>query len=116
MTHPQDNYEQDEPLSAEAEAVMAKARRRAGLSMLIMMLGFMTIAIVVVYRLSTMGSGIEQRYALEEVVIPAGAEVVSAQVQDGLVTVVYIFEGGQTLRIFDGKSGELVREIPVVER
>src|SRR5690554_3125421 len=31
MTHPQDDYEKDEPLSAEAEAVMAKVRRRAGL-------------------------------------------------------------------------------------
>lgn len=93
---------------------MAKARRRAGLSMLVMLAGFMTIVLVVVYRLATMSSDVASEYGLEAVALPAGAQVVATQVQDGLVTVTYSAQEGQGIRIFDGETGELVREIAVI--
>jgi predicted nucleic acid-binding Zn ribbon protein len=114
MTDPQTNFDKDEPLSPEAEAVMAKARRRAGLSMLVMMVGFMAVVLVVVYRLATMGGGVAEQYALEAIALPAGAQVISTQVQDGLVTVTYNGEAGQAIRIYDGANGELLREIAVI--
>jgi predicted nucleic acid-binding Zn ribbon protein len=114
MTDPQTKFEKDEPLSPEAEAVMAKARRRAGLSMLVMMVGFMAVVLAVVYRLATMGGDVTDQYALQSIALPEGAQVISAQVQDGLVTVTYGAEGGQAIRIFDGETGEMVREIAVV--
>lgn len=93
---------------------MARARRRAGISVLIMLIGFMAIAGVIVYRLSAMSSGAEARYAVESVAVPAGAEVIAAEVRDGLVSVTYRSAGQVAIRIYDGKSGELVREIAVV--
>src|SRR5690606_34606281 len=93
MPQSQTDTDKDEPLSPEALEILAKARRRAGLSMLVMMVGFMAIAVVVVYRLATMGSDPAQRYGLETVALPAGAEVISSQVQDGLVTVTYEADG-----------------------
>ncbi len=92
---------------------MAKARRRAGLSMLVMMVGFMAVVLVVVYRLATMGGGVAEQYALEAIALPEGAQVISTQVQDGLVTVSYDAQTGQAIRIFDGASGQLMREIAV---
>ncbi|SEA36138.1 hypothetical protein SAMN05428936_103168 [Pelagibacterium halotolerans] len=93
---------------------MAKARRRAGLSMLVMMVGFMAVVLAVVYRLATMGNDVTDRYALQLIALPEGAQVISAQVQDGLVTVTYGAQSGQAIRIFDGETGEMVREISVV--
>lgn len=93
---------------------MAKARRRAGISMLIMLIGFMAVVLVVVYRLSTLGSSADAAYQLESISIPAGAELVSAQAEGGMLTVTYRQGETATIRIHDGKTGEIVREIAVV--
>ena len=93
---------------------MAKARRRAGISVLIMLIGFMTIAGVIVYRLSGMTSGSEARYGMESASVPAGADVLSAVASEGMLTLTYRDDNGVSIRIFDGASGELVREIAVV--
>lgn len=82
--------------------------------MLILLVGFMAVAAAVVYRLSTMTPAPGTGYVLESVSIPAGAEVVSAQAQDGLVTVTYRQGEATAIRIYDGESGEVVREIAVV--
>lgn len=93
---------------------MAKARRRAGISVLIMLIGFMTIAGVIVYRLSTMSSADDARYATETIVAPAGAEIISAHAQDGTVTLTYRQDTVTTIRIYDGRSGAVIGEIMVV--
>lgn len=81
--------------------------------MLVMLIGFMAVVLVVVYRLVGMGGDSTERYALEAIALPAGAQVISAQVQEGLLTVTYAAETGQAIRIFDGETGELVREIAI---
>ncbi|MCD7060422.1 DUF6476 family protein [Pelagibacterium xiamenense] len=113
MRNPDVEDEDDKPLSPEGEAIMAKARRRAAISMLIMLIGFMAIAGVVVYRLATLNVDPAAEFALETVSVPAGAEVVSSAVQDGLVTVTYVLDGTTTIRLFDGETGDIVREIAV---
>ncbi|WP_127142399.1 DUF6476 family protein [Pelagibacterium montanilacus] len=114
MSHSHPEPDGDQPYSPEALKIMAKARRRAGFSVLIMLIGFMAIAGVVVYRLSTMESGAETRYALETVSIPEGAEVVSVQTQDGLVTVTYAVDGTTGFRIFEGSDGTMIGDVAVV--
>jgi predicted nucleic acid-binding Zn ribbon protein len=114
MTQPQADFDKDEPLSPEAEAVMAKARRRAAISMLVMLIGFMAIVLVVVYRLVTMGSDVSERYGLQSIALPAGAQVIAAQAQDGLLTVTYATDDTQAIRIFDGTTGEMVQEIAII--
>ncbi len=81
--------------------------------MLVMLLGFMAIVLVVVYRLVTMSSDGSELYALASVALPAGAEVIAAQAQDGLLTITYAAEGAQAIRIFDGETGDMVREIAI---
>ncbi len=46
--------------------------------------------------------------------IPAGAEIISAVAADGQLTVTYKSGPMTSVRIFDGKTGEMVREIPVL--
>ncbi len=46
--------------------------------------------------------------------IPSGAEVISAVAADGKVTLTYKAGLMTSVRVFDGKSGEMIREIPVV--
>lgn len=106
--------ETEAPLEGEALAIINRARRRAAISMLILLMGFMTIAGVVVYRLSTMTSNPGAAFALDSVSVPAGAEVISATAQGGLVTVTYRLEGDTAIRLYDGESGEMVGEIAVV--
>lgn len=115
MSHPEPNSQNaEQPYSEEALKIMAKARRRAGFSVLIMLIGFMTIALVVVYRLSTMGSDIDTRYAAQSIALPAGATVISSQVADGIVTVTYATGEDTAIRLFDGESGELINEIAIL--
>ena len=108
--------DEDEPLSAEAQGVMDKARRRAAISMVLMLIGFMAIAIVVVYRLATMSEAPAGQYTLEALALPAGATVIATQLGDGLVTVTYELAGVTAIRLFDGEDGALIREIAVVSQ
>ncbi|WP_404402494.1 DUF6476 family protein [Pelagibacterium halotolerans] len=114
MRNPEVEDEDDKPLSPEGEAIMAKARRRAAFSMLIMLIGFMAIAGVVVYRLAAMSVDPAAEYVLDAVPVPADAEVVSSAVQDGLVVVTYVRNGATMIRLYDGETGDIVREIAVV--
>lgn len=93
---------------------MARVRRRAAFSMIIMLIGFMAVVLVVVYRLVSMGDDVADQFALQEISLPSGAQIVSAQAQDGVLTITYTADGAQGIRIFDGETGELVREIAVV--
>jgi hypothetical protein len=106
--------ETEAPLEGEALKIINKARRRAAISMLILLIGFMAVAGVVVYRLSTMAPNPGGAYALESVSVPAGAEVISAQAQDGLVTVTFRLGDAVTIRVVNGADGEILRDIAVV--
>jgi hypothetical protein len=46
--------------------------------------------------------------------VPAGAEIVSATAADGLITLTYRVGAMTSVRLFDGRSGELLREVPIV--
>src|SRR5690606_23133732 len=98
----------DEPLSPEALAMFAKARRSFGISIGILLLGFMAIGIALVYRV--MRDAPPPTMA-ESVVLPPGADVVSAMVSDGALNVTYVVDGVTTLALFDPASGELVRVV-----
>src|SRR5690606_7730000 len=106
--------DEDEPLSAEAQGVMDRARRRAAISMVLMLIGFMAIAIVVVYRLATMSEAPAGQYTLEALARPAGETGIATRLGDGLVTVTDVLAGATAIRLFDGADGALIREIAVV--
>jgi hypothetical protein len=106
----------DAPLTPETRAVIARARRSFMLSVGILLVGLLAVGAAIVYKLSSeSGSApVATDYALAAVKLPAGADVVSAVAADGRLTVTFKSAGNTAIRIFDGKTGEMLREIPVV--
>lgn len=115
MSNP-NNTEETPELSPEARAVIGRAKRSFLVSIGLLLVGFLAIAGALIYR-STQGnssapSGAD--YVIASLRIPAGAEIVSAVAADGRLTVTYRAGPLTSVRIFDGRSGEMIREIPVV--
>ncbi|MGN6158376.1 MAG: hypothetical protein ACTHNL_09795 [Devosia sp.] len=103
-------------LTPDARALIARARRSFMLSVGILLVGLLAVGGVIVYKLSsdTGPAPVTADYALAAVKLPAGADVVSAVAADGRLTVTFKTAGNTAIRIFDGKTGEMLREIPVV--
>jgi hypothetical protein len=103
----------DAKISPEAAAAFGKARRSFGFSIGIMLLGFMAVGFALVYRLNRDSPPPPQTAA---VLVPDGAEVVSALSSDGTIQVTYSVGGSVSLAIFDAGTGELVRTIEIGRR
>lgn len=103
-------------MSPEARAIIGRARRSFLFSIGLLIVGFIAIAGALVYRASQGGDSqpTGADYVIAAMKIPAGAEIISAVAADGQVTVTYKAGPLTSVRIFDGKSGEMVREIPIV--
>ena len=91
---------------------MAKARRSFAISIGVLLLGFMAIGFALVYR--AMRDTPPPALA-ESVVLPPGAEVVSALVSEGAINVTYTVDGVTTLALFDQGTGELTRAVVLGE-
>lgn len=81
-----------------------------------MVLGLIALGGAVVYRVSQSSSPAQPagEYVIAALNVPDGAEIVSAVAADGKVTLTYRLGSMTSVRIFDGKTGALLREIPVV--
>ncbi len=82
-------------------------------------MGFLAIGGALIFRSVNMGTGgggssTGADYVIASLKIPSGAEVVSAVAADGKVTLTYRTGLMTSVRIFDGKTGEMIREIPVL--
>src|SRR5690606_14352083 len=102
----------DEPLSPEALAMFSKARRSFGISIGILLLGFMAIGFALVYRVMR---DAPPPAVAESVMLPAGAEVVSAVLNEGAIQVTYRLDGATHLMLFDQASGEMTRQVTLGE-
>ncbi len=80
----------------------------------LLVVGLIAIGGALVYRTSQSSGKAGSDYVIAALKIPDGGEVVSAVAADGQVTVTYRLGPMTSVRIFDGKSGDLIREIPVV--
>lgn len=100
----------DEPLSPEALAALSKARRSFGISIGILLLGFMAIGFALVYRVLR---DAPPPAVAEAVVLPAGASVLSALVNDRAINVTYTLDGVTTLALFNQSTGELISEVVI---
>jgi hypothetical protein len=115
MSDPQDKDQTTAPeLTPESRAVLNRARKSFMVSVGLLVLGLMAIGGAVVYRTSQADTKAGGDYVIAALKIPAGGEVVSAVAADGRVTVTYRLGPLTSVRIFDGRSGELIREVPVV--
>jgi hypothetical protein len=112
MSDPQNPAPQldDKPLSPEAQAMLGKARRSFGISIGILLLGFMAIGFALVYRV--MRDAPPPALAAA-VTVPVGAQVVSAVVSEGTINVTYVVDGTTTLALFDQATGTLQRSVVI---
>ncbi|RYE08006.1 MAG: hypothetical protein EOP22_15495 [Hyphomicrobiales bacterium] len=104
-------------LTPEARAIIARARKSFMVTMGLLLVGFLAIGGALIYRSANTGgggAGAGAEYVIASLKIPPGAEVVSAVAADGKVTLTYKSGLMTSVRIFDGKTGEMIREIPVV--
>lgn len=113
MSDPQNNAETPE-LTPEARAILGRARKSFMVSMGLLVLGLIAVGGALVYRASQSDTKSGGDYVIAMMRIPPGGDVVSAVAADGKVTVTYKVGAMTSVRIFDGKSGEMVREIPIV--
>lgn len=98
--------------------IIGRARKSFLFSIGLLIVGFIVVGGALVYRASQ-GSGgpapvSGAAYAIASVKLPAGAEIVSAAADGGLVTITYRIGATTSIRILDGRTGDIVREIPVV--
>jgi streptogramin lyase len=113
MTQPSSS---DAPLPPETRALLARARRSFMFTIGLLILGVIAVGAAVVYKSSSpvsSGSSGNGDYSLATVKVPAGAEVIAAVAADGRLTVTYRSGQATSIRIFDGKTGEMLREVPV---
>jgi hypothetical protein len=103
-------------LSPEAKSIIGRARKSFMFSIGLLIIGLLAIGGAIVFR-SVQGNGSSPsgaNYVIASMKIPAGAEIVSAVAADGQLTVTYKAGAMTSVRIFDGKTGEMLREIPVL--
>ena len=101
-------------LTPEARAIIGRARRSFLFSIGLLIVGFIAIGAALVYRASQSSGATGADYVIAALKVPEGAEIVSAVAADGQLTVTYKLGPMTSVRIFDGKSGDMLREIPVV--
>ena len=94
--------------------MLTRARKSFFISIGLLLLGLMAIGGAVVYRTSQSSPAASGEYVIAALTIPAGGQVISAVAADGRVTVTYQLGAMTSVRIYDGKSGEMLTEIPVV--
>ena len=81
------------------------------------MVGLLAVGGAIVYKSTQGGSAPASSgtdYAIAAMKIPKDAVVISAVAADGKLTVTYKTGLMTSVRIFDGKTGEMIREIPVL--
>jgi hypothetical protein len=102
-------------MTPEARAIIGRARKSFVFSIGLLLVGFIAIGGALVYRASRDdGNASGGAYSAAAVKIPHGAEVVSAVAAGGQISVTYRNGSAASLRVFDGKTGAIIREIPVV--
>jgi len=100
----------DAPLTPEALAMLGKARRSFGISIGILLLGFMAIGFALVYRVMR---DAPPPPVAEAVTLPAGAVIIGASVNEGAINVTYTIDGVTTLSLFNQETGELTRSVTI---
>lgn len=106
----------DAALTPEARALIGRARRSFLFSIGLLIAGLIAVGGAIVYKSSqstgSVSSG-SSDYMLAAIKIPQGAELISAVAADGKLTVTFRNGTTTSVRIIDGRSGEMLREVPV---
>lgn len=94
--------------------MIARARRSFGFSIGLLLLGFVAVALALVYRTGGGDESADQTYVAGVLAVPSGAEVISAVPSEGMISVAYTLDGVTKLRLIDGTTGAIIRDIDFV--
>jgi hypothetical protein len=107
-------------MSPESAAIIARARKSFMFTIGLLILGFIVIGGALVYR-ATRDAGTPApaatgttAYSAAAVKIPSGATIISAVASGGDISVTYKNGSATSMRVFDGTTGAILREIPIV--
>ncbi|MEO8884239.1 MAG: hypothetical protein ABI377_12635 [Devosia sp.] len=117
MSTPGPNPDDTAKMTPEAAAIIARARKSFIFTIGLLIVGFIVIGGALVYRATKDSGGAPAdaaAYTAAAVRIPVGATIVSMVAVGGDISVTYKNGSATSLRIFDGKTGAILREIPVV--
>jgi len=109
---PEKAPESNPPMSADAAKVIGRARRSFGVSMLILIGGLVAVAGALFYRL---GPAQSNAIEISQIVVPAGAEIVSLEVERRTISLVLALGDKRMIRVIDSRTGELIRDISIIE-
>jgi hypothetical protein len=119
MNTPDPAIDPAQTLTPEAVVMMRRARIAFGIVTGITILGLIVVGGTLVYRLTGGGAPSTAAtsgaaYSAAALKLPAGATVVSAVAAGGDISVTYRNGTATALRIFDGRTGAILREVPLV--
>lgn len=97
--------------------MIARARRAFVISIGVLIVGLIAVGVGIVYKSSEGGpatsAAASADYALAAAKLPAGATIISASAAGGMVTVTFRIGDSTSIRIIDGRTGEVIRDVPV---
>ena len=113
--------QEEEPLDPAVEAIRVKMVRLLAISGGIMMLGLMAVLISIVYKVTQDSSPAPKAATAmastnNEIVIPAGAEVVATSQSGGRITLTLRLQDGATAIQVHDASGALIASYAVREQ
>ena len=100
-------------MSADAAAVIGRARRSFAFSIGLLVIGFIAVAAALVYR-SGESNAPGGEYSAGVLALPDGAEVISIVPSDGMFAAAYRLGGKTRLRLINGETGAILRDVDVV--
>ncbi len=116
-----DDNSTSEDISPEVVAVIARAKRSFIFSIGLLIVGLLSIALVLIFKSDERDNNLEakndikNKYSVGMLVVPDGAQIVSAVPSEGMVAVTYIKNGKTILRLIDGTTGAIIRDISFVK-
>lgn len=103
-------------MTPEAGQAIRRARQAFVFSIALLIIGLLAVGGALIYRAGQPSgkAAVGSDYVISALKLPKDAQIVSAVAADGRLTVTYKSGAMTSVRIVDGKTGDLIREIPVI--
>jgi uncharacterized integral membrane protein len=109
-----DKSDNNEAISPDIEELIARAKKRFIFSISLFLIGITAVIFVVIMRAGEKEKSVEQNYTAGTIVAPSGAEILSAVPSEGMIAITYSLNGKVKLRLINGSTGAIIRDIDFV--
>ncbi len=112
-----------EEISPEVVAVITRAKRSFMFSIGLLVVGLISVALVIIFKSGNIDENVrkniskdkESLYELGMIIVPSEAKIISSVPSSGLIGVTYEIEGKVKLRLIDGTTGSIIRDIDFIK-